>query len=413
MIDPTIDDYLKGKIYKLVSEQTEKIYIGSTIYKLPRRLSHHLSGYKHDHNYTTAFEILQYDDVRIELLETYPSTDRCMLEAREGEWIEKLNCVNQMVPGRNPDPDKYQRGKIYKLISSKTDDIYIGSTIQPLPQRLSQHKTDTKNNCHITSVIISQYEDVEIVLLETYPTTSAYFLYMRERYWIESLKCVNKVIPCRTPHEYYIANIEKIKEYKKQYNKDNKEKISEQHHQYYIDHIEKIKEYKKQYNKDNKEKISERHHQYYIDNIETIKEYDKQYYKDNIEKISNRKHEYYIDNKEKISVQHQQYYIDNKEKISEQHQQYYIDNTEKISERQQQYYINNSEIIKEYGKKYYKENKEKISQRDHEYYNNNKEKIKQRQKVNHQIQVQCDICQKSMCKPSLKRHKKGVHNIIF
>ena len=31
MIDPTIDDYLQGKIYKLTSSQTTDIYIGSTV----------------------------------------------------------------------------------------------------------------------------------------------------------------------------------------------------------------------------------------------------------------------------------------------------------------------------------------------------------------------------------------------
>ncbi len=33
MIDPTINDYLNGKIYKLVSNQTNDIYIGSTTKK--------------------------------------------------------------------------------------------------------------------------------------------------------------------------------------------------------------------------------------------------------------------------------------------------------------------------------------------------------------------------------------------
>ena len=41
--------------------------------------------------------------------------------------------------------NKYQQGKIYKLISSETDKIYIGSTCKKyLSQRLQDHKTDYK-----------------------------------------------------------------------------------------------------------------------------------------------------------------------------------------------------------------------------------------------------------------------------
>jgi ribosomal protein S27AE len=45
----------------------------------------------------------------------------------------------------------------------------------------------------------------------------------KERYYIDSIDCINKIIPGRTDKEYYSDNKEKIK----QYYSDNKEKIRE------------------------------------------------------------------------------------------------------------------------------------------------------------------------------------------
>lgn len=36
----------------------------------------------------------------------------------------------------------YQKSKIYKITSSQTDKIYIGSTIKTLSVRFAKHKTD-------------------------------------------------------------------------------------------------------------------------------------------------------------------------------------------------------------------------------------------------------------------------------
>ena len=39
------------------------------------------------------------------------------------------------------DNNKYQKGKIYKLVCESTGLIYIGSTINSLSRRLSRHKS--------------------------------------------------------------------------------------------------------------------------------------------------------------------------------------------------------------------------------------------------------------------------------
>ena len=49
--------------------------------------------------------------------------------------------------------------------------------------------------------------------------------------------------------QYYLNNIEKIKQYKRQHYLNNIEKIKQDDKRYYLNNIEKITAYKKQYNK--------------------------------------------------------------------------------------------------------------------------------------------------------------------
>ena len=57
-------------------------------------------------------------------------------------------------------------------------------------------------------------DNCEIVWIEDYPCERKEQLTARERYYIENINCVNKLIPGRTNHEYYEANEEKRGEWK-------------------------------------------------------------------------------------------------------------------------------------------------------------------------------------------------------
>lgn len=327
MIDPTIDQYLNGKIYKLTSSKTDNIYIGSTIRPLSVRLECHISSYKYNYNFTTACKILEYDDVKIELIELYPCENQFMLESREGYWITTLDCVNQRTPGRKERINKFQYGKIYKLISPQTNNIYVGSTINSLSRRLSNHIYHYKENLYyMTSYELLKYHDVKIVLIETYPTTSKYMLNLRERYWIEKLKSVNKIIPTRTKREYFklYQQINKItlKIYKRNYYLNNREKSKLQGKIYNQKNQGKIKEYKRLYYINNKETLDKQNKDYYIKNIEKIKKDSKIYRENNRGKIKDYKQQYYINNKEKVNENHKEYYIKNKEKVNRQNNEY-------------------------------------------------------------------------------------------
>ena len=95
-------DYSKGEIYKLVSDGTDDIYIGSTTQKLYKRLAvHKCTCFKHYGNcYCSSRHLFQKGNVKIILLEDHPCERKEQLLARERHWIETLPNINYQIPGR-------------------------------------------------------------------------------------------------------------------------------------------------------------------------------------------------------------------------------------------------------------------------------------------------------------------------
>jgi len=95
--------YQTGKIYKIVSQNTDKIYIGSTIQALDLRMKQHYHSVKTNQNGNarkmTSQEVLDSSS-SIVLIENFPCNSKSELETRERYWIEQnLDCcVNEKVP---------------------------------------------------------------------------------------------------------------------------------------------------------------------------------------------------------------------------------------------------------------------------------------------------------------------------
>ena len=85
-------DYKNGKIYKLISINTDKIYIGKTCQPLKIRY--------YDHKSKNPF--MEYGNVEIKLIEDFPCTCSCELAERERYYYElyKKFCVNKNIPNR-------------------------------------------------------------------------------------------------------------------------------------------------------------------------------------------------------------------------------------------------------------------------------------------------------------------------
>jgi len=191
--------------------------------------------------------------------------------------------------------NKYSRGKIYKITSLQTDEIYIGSTCQPyITNRFAGHTKDYrlyKNGGkakYMSSFKMLEYEDADVELIELYPCTCKAELHTREKYWIKnSPNCCNHNIPTRTQKEYREDNKEIIAQKQKQYNESNKEDILKQKRIYY---------------EANKEVIAEKGKQSYDKNKHVFMEKNKQYYEDNKEGVLQKRKEYRETHKEDIKT---------------------------------------------------------------------------------------------------------------
>jgi hypothetical protein len=201
-------------------------------------------------------------------------------------------------------PD-YQKGKIYKLISPSKNLVYYGSTIQTLSQRLGGHIRDKKvviktNNKHrsCSSFLVLECGDYKIELVEDYPCNNKQQLEKKEGEYIRNNECVNKNVAGRTDKEYYIDNVDKLKEQGKQYYNNNVDKVKEKHKEYYNDNVVKISERIKKNRENNPEKFKERSKKYYNNNVDKVKEKKKEYYNDNANEIKEKRRQRYLKQKE-------------------------------------------------------------------------------------------------------------------
>jgi hypothetical protein len=93
-----------GKIYKLISKNTNKVYYGSTTFVfLSIRLLNHERCYRDyklgKRGYQSSYDsILECGDYKIELVEDVVGTNKKDLLARERYYIENNECVNRVVP---------------------------------------------------------------------------------------------------------------------------------------------------------------------------------------------------------------------------------------------------------------------------------------------------------------------------
>ena len=84
-----------GQVYKIISDQCDYVYIGSTVYPLEYRLKSHLSHYKRCKkglikSNIRVNEILDMEgDIKIFLLEECVYNKKFQLHNRERYWIDK------------------------------------------------------------------------------------------------------------------------------------------------------------------------------------------------------------------------------------------------------------------------------------------------------------------------------------
>ena len=195
-------------------------------------------------------------------------------------------------------PD-FSKGNIYKLVSNKSSDVYIGSCLVDLSKRLYGHKAPS-NKCVSKGMFVND-AIISIVLIEDYPCENKNQLKARELHYITTINCININKPFIT--DVNVVNGDS-KEWKKIYNDTNKEQITQ---------------YKAQYRETNKEQLLQKRKQYYETNKEQLLQKQKQYHETNKEQIVQKQKQYNETHKEQIA----QYRETHKEQIAQQKAQYY------------------------------------------------------------------------------------------
>jgi len=160
----------------------------------------------------------------------------------------------------------YQNGKIYKIISSFSNMIYVGSTTKKyLSDRMYHHNVDLRKwlrnqGNYSSSFSILLFGDVRIILLENCPCNSKAELNAREQFYIDYFResCVNlnnaaginKQKQIASQKRFRVRNHEKLKAKDRQFKKKH-------YHENNV-YREKIKTNSKDYYAKNKTKINER-----------------------------------------------------------------------------------------------------------------------------------------------------------
>ena len=136
---------------------------------------------------------------------------------------------------------KYQHAKIYKIINSIDNLIYVGSTITPLNKRFSDHKCASK--LHPERKIYKHFmklgiDHFEIKLIKNYPCADRTALDIEEeRYKI----LLNAQLNTRRAHQTAEQLKEQIKAETNKYYQKNRAKILLKKNEYYQNNRAKIR----------------------------------------------------------------------------------------------------------------------------------------------------------------------------
>lgn len=202
--------------------------------------------------------------------------------------------------------NRYEKGKIYKIVDVGYSKCYIGSTCESLSRRMTRHKATYKQYLNGRSNNIRSFElfdefgfdNCKIELIEYYPCSTKEELHKREGFFIKETECVNKLIAGRSQEEWIDDNKEHISAYNKQHKENMKE-----HYQ----------EYQRQYHQENRERRNTKQKEY--DNLHKEERHTKQkeYRENKKEQITIQQHNWYIKNKAIKSAKSKENYEQNKQ----------------------------------------------------------------------------------------------------
>ena len=147
-------------------------------------------------------------------------------------------------------PD-YTKGKIYKVLNTLDDEVYIGSTFQPLSNRMTGHRKSCFYSKHMTDrhKLYKHMRDIGkdkfyIELIKDFPCETKWQLFAEEGIHIREIGTLNEKIAGRSGKQYKEDHKERYKSYAKEYHLQNQDKIRERAHNHYWANREHCKAYR-------------------------------------------------------------------------------------------------------------------------------------------------------------------------
>jgi hypothetical protein len=214
-------NYQNGKIYKIVNDIDDQIYIGSTCQKLCKRMVGHRSTCNDiKEQNRKLYQLMHHYGVehfRIELIKEFPCGNKEQLTAEEGKHIRELkSSLNSKIDGRTK--KEWNEDNKERLKERRKE--YYQANQDRIKEQMKKYREDNKER-------MNKYRDDNKERIKE----------QMKKYYEDNKEQMKK---------YYENNKEIINERMNKYRDDNKERIKEQMKKYYEDNKERIKERKKE-----------------------------------------------------------------------------------------------------------------------------------------------------------------------
>jgi hypothetical protein len=153
------------------------------------------------------------------------------------------------------------KGFIYEIKCNETNEIYIGSTVKSLKDRMRIHIQS--NHCCSNQII--ERNNYSVNILEHIEFIDIKDLRIREQFYIDNTICINKMKAFYTDADKELSKI-KIKQYQKEYRDAHKDKMKAYNIQYRELNRDILNDYDKLRRIDSKDKVKEYNREYYQKN---------------------------------------------------------------------------------------------------------------------------------------------------
>ena len=139
----------------------------------------------------------------------------------------------------------YDKAKIYQLVNDITDDVYIGSTCQPLSKQMAEHRNSMKSKRDINVKLYQKMNEIgaenfRIELIKECPCENIDQLRAIEGKYIREMGTLNRQVAGRTSSDYKKEFKERYYPQKQTYRKNNREILNEKNREYYNERKDEI-----------------------------------------------------------------------------------------------------------------------------------------------------------------------------